>query len=245
MMNKILGFYKECLELRPEYLTGVADEGGLIEYEALVAGLRIAQKMKVHALKVKVDSKLVACQLNGEFVASNEGMTNYLTKAKEHTTLLEMFSILNIPQNQNQKADVLSKLALVAFNHLTKEFYQWGLDILKPLLEGPGKPKFIIVAIDYFTKWTDAKPLAKTIDEHSGSAPAHRTMIKKSNGEMPFSLTYRSEAVIPTEIVMPTYRTIQFNETRNEEVMRLNLDLIQERMETAAIRKVIYIKKVE
>ncbi|GJR97362.1 hypothetical protein Tco_0269536 [Tanacetum coccineum] len=29
LMNKILGFYKECLELGPEYLTGVADEGGV------------------------------------------------------------------------------------------------------------------------------------------------------------------------------------------------------------------------
>nr|GEV35328.1 reverse transcriptase domain-containing protein [Tanacetum cinerariifolium] len=37
-------------------------------YEALLAGLRIARKMKVPALKVKVDSKLVACQMNGEFV---------------------------------------------------------------------------------------------------------------------------------------------------------------------------------
>ncbi|GKD70010.1 reverse transcriptase domain-containing protein [Tanacetum coccineum] len=47
------------------------------EYEALLAGFLIAQKMKVQALKVKVDSKLVACQLNGEFVASNEGMTKF------------------------------------------------------------------------------------------------------------------------------------------------------------------------
>ncbi|GKB64884.1 hypothetical protein Tco_0921070 [Tanacetum coccineum] len=29
VMNKILGFYKECLEPGPEYLTGVADEGGV------------------------------------------------------------------------------------------------------------------------------------------------------------------------------------------------------------------------
>ncbi|GJX54511.1 hypothetical protein Tco_0282880 [Tanacetum coccineum] len=26
VMSKILGFYKECLELGPEYLTGVADD---------------------------------------------------------------------------------------------------------------------------------------------------------------------------------------------------------------------------
>ncbi|GKA66671.1 hypothetical protein Tco_0766479 [Tanacetum coccineum] len=29
VMNKMLGFYKECLELGPEYLTGVADEEGV------------------------------------------------------------------------------------------------------------------------------------------------------------------------------------------------------------------------
>ncbi|GKB03411.1 reverse transcriptase domain-containing protein [Tanacetum coccineum] len=80
-----------------------------------------ARKMKVQALKVKVDSNLVACQLNDEFMASSEGMPKYLTKAKEHATLLKKNSIKNIPQNQNQKASVLSKLALVAFNHLTKE----------------------------------------------------------------------------------------------------------------------------
>nr|GEY95290.1 reverse transcriptase domain-containing protein [Tanacetum cinerariifolium] len=35
---------------------------------------------------------------------------------------------------------------------------------------------------------------------------AHRTMIKSSHGDTPFSLTYGTEAVIPTEIGMPTYR---------------------------------------
>ncbi|GKA37340.1 reverse transcriptase domain-containing protein [Tanacetum coccineum] len=92
-----------------------------VEYEALLAGLRIAKKMKVRALKVKVDSKLVACQLNGEFVASSEGMKKYLTNAKEYVAPFKRFLIENIPRNQNQKADVLSKLASVAFNHLTKE----------------------------------------------------------------------------------------------------------------------------
>ncbi|GJV06748.1 reverse transcriptase domain-containing protein [Tanacetum coccineum] len=58
-------------------------------------------------------------------------------------------------------------------------------------------------------------------------------------------LTYGSEAVIPAEIGMPTYRTIQFNEALNEEEMRLYLDLIQERRETAAIREAKYKKKME
>ncbi|GKC06147.1 reverse transcriptase domain-containing protein [Tanacetum coccineum] len=83
--------------------------------------VHLIKKMKVQALKVNVDSNLVACQLNGEFVVSSEGMTKYLTKAKEHVALIKKFSIQNIPRNQNQKAGVLSKLSSMAFNHLTNE----------------------------------------------------------------------------------------------------------------------------
>ncbi|GKA89973.1 reverse transcriptase domain-containing protein [Tanacetum coccineum] len=55
------------------------------------------------------------------------------------------------------------------------------------------------------------------VDELPNILWAHRTMLKTSNGETPFSLTYGSEAVIPAEIGMPTYRIIQFNEAQNEE----------------------------
>ena len=43
-------------------------------------------------------------------------------------------------------------------------FQQWGLDILGPLPLGKGQCKFIIVAVDCFTKWAEAEPLA-TITE--------------------------------------------------------------------------------
>ena len=43
-------------------------------------------------------------------------------------------------------------------------FQQWGLDILGPLPIGKGQCKFIIVAVDYFTKWAEAEPLV-TITE--------------------------------------------------------------------------------
>ncbi|GKB09359.1 reverse transcriptase domain-containing protein [Tanacetum coccineum] len=38
-------------------------------------------------------------------------------------------------------------------------FYKWGIDIAGTFPEGPGKVKFLIVAIDYFTKWIEAKPV--------------------------------------------------------------------------------------
>nr|GFC08263.1 reverse transcriptase domain-containing protein [Tanacetum cinerariifolium] len=64
---------------------------------------------------------------------------------------------------------------------------------------------------------------------------AHRTMIKSSHGDTPFSLTYRTEAVIPTTIGMPTYRTATVDVVSNDEKLRLNLDLLEERRERAAI----------
>uniref|UniRef100_A0A2N9HHE1 Uncharacterized protein n=1 Tax=Fagus sylvatica TaxID=28930 RepID=A0A2N9HHE1_FAGSY len=43
-------------------------------------------------------------------------------------------------------------------------FAQWGLDIMGPFPVGTKQAKFLVVAIDYFTKWVEAEPLA-TITE--------------------------------------------------------------------------------
>nr|GFA19904.1 reverse transcriptase domain-containing protein [Tanacetum cinerariifolium] len=60
-------------------------------------------------------------------------------------------------------------------------------------------------------------------------------MIKSSHGDAPFSLTYRTKAVIPAEIGMPTYRTTAVDVENNDEELRLNLDLLEERQELAAM----------
>ncbi|GKB29460.1 reverse transcriptase domain-containing protein [Tanacetum coccineum] len=39
-------------------------------------------------------------------------------------------------------------------------FYKWGIDIAGPFSEGPSKVKFLIVAMDYFTIWIEAKAVA-------------------------------------------------------------------------------------
>ena len=45
-------------------------------------------------------------------------------------------------------------------------FVQWGLDIMGPFPIGRQQLKFLVVAIDYFTKWVEAEPLA-TITERN------------------------------------------------------------------------------
>ncbi|GJX31533.1 hypothetical protein Tco_0241388 [Tanacetum coccineum] len=44
---------------------------------------------------------------------------------------------------------------------------------------------------------------------------AHHTMIKSSNEDTPFSLTYGTEAVIPVEIGMPILRTAEVFKPRD------------------------------
>ncbi|GJW62960.1 reverse transcriptase domain-containing protein [Tanacetum coccineum] len=189
-----------------------------------------------------------------------------------------------------------------------------------PFPEGPGKVKFLIGLMDYFTKWIEAKAVATIsggqvkkfvwdnivcrfglpgeivsdngkqfsdnpfkdwceklniirrfasvkdpqsnglveranrslgegikarlgegnknwIEEIPHVLWAHRIMIKSSNGDTPFSLTYGTEAVIPAEIGMPSYRTALMDIVRNDEEIRLNLDLVEERCEQEAIRE--------
>ncbi|GJR80282.1 hypothetical protein Tco_0151067 [Tanacetum coccineum] len=64
-------------------------------------------------------------------------------------------------------------------------------------------------------------------------------MIKSIHGDTPFSLTYGTESVIPVEIGMPTYRTVAVDAVHNDEELRLNLDLMEEKHECAAICEAI------
>ena len=52
--------------------------------------------------------------------------------------------------------------------------------------------------------------------------------MRTPTGETPFRLTYGSEAVIPAEVRLTSYRVHNHDESRNDETMRLQLDLIDE-----------------
>ncbi|GKE94972.1 reverse transcriptase domain-containing protein [Tanacetum coccineum] len=75
------------------------------------------------------------------------------------------------------------------------------------------------------------------IEEISHVLWAHRTMIKSRNGDTPFSLTYGTEAVISAEIGMPTLRTTEIDMVQNDEALKINLNLLEERREQEAIRE--------
>nr|GEZ37097.1 reverse transcriptase domain-containing protein [Tanacetum cinerariifolium] len=395
------------------------------EYEALIAGLRVAARIGVKNVHVRVDSKLVANQVLGTYVAKEDNMVKYLEIVKSLASGFTTFSISQVPRSKNKKADAVSKIASTSFAHLSKQVLvetlkdksikekevatvieedgpTWMTPIVDYLNEGTlprdkkearklrlkarqyelmegtlyrrsfftpwlrcvgplqveyvmreihegscsmharprsvvakvirlgyywptmhrdarlEKVKFLIVDMDYFTKWIEANAVATItggqvnkfvwdnivccfgipgeivsdkgkqfndnpfkdwcdklnitqrfssvkhpqsnelveranrslgegiksrlgegnknwVEELPHVLWAHRTMIKSSHGDTHFSLTYGTEAVIPTEIGMPTYRTAAVDVVSNDEELRLNLDLLEERRERTAI----------
>ena len=57
---------------------------------------------------------------------------------------------------------------------------------------------------------------------------AYRTTARTPTGETPFRLTYGADAVIPAKIGLTSYRVQSYTEDKNEEAMRLQLDLVEE-----------------
>ncbi|GJR68283.1 reverse transcriptase domain-containing protein [Tanacetum coccineum] len=128
-------------------------------------------------------------------------------------------------------------------------FRKWGMDIIGPLPEAPARIKYLIVAVDYFTKWFEAKPVTsitgKQVKFFAFDNIVCRTTPKTSNIETPFSLAYGTEVVIPAEIGIPTRRTIQGSDKKNEEALMLNLYLLEERREIAVNREARRKQQVE
>ncbi|GJX01711.1 reverse transcriptase domain-containing protein [Tanacetum coccineum] len=91
------------------------------EYEALIAGLRIAEQMGIKNLQANVDSRLVANQVNISYIAKESDMIQYLEKLKTLASSFKKFSIKQVPRSENKKADALSKITSTSFAHLTKQ----------------------------------------------------------------------------------------------------------------------------
>ncbi|XP_071708806.1 uncharacterized protein [Rutidosis leptorrhynchoides] len=118
-------------------------------------------------------------------------------------------------------------------------FCKLAIDIVGPFPKGVGNAEYLVVAIDFFTKWVEAKPLAAGwVDELPKVLWEHRTTHKNSTGKTPFSLVYGSEAVIQVEITVPTERVLSYSEGENDKRLSTNLNYAKERREMATIREV-------
>ncbi|XP_075083302.1 uncharacterized protein LOC142167047 [Nicotiana tabacum] len=100
---------------------------------------------------------------------------------------------------------------------------KWGMDIVGPLPQAKGKKRL-------------EKSKGNWPEELPGVLWAYRTTAKTSTGETLFSFVYGSEALIPVEIGEPSTRFTLATKESNDEELRTNLDLLEQRREAALIQ---------
>ena len=81
------------------------------EYEALMIGIAMVQRMGGKSVKVFSNSSLVVGQVKGEFEAKDERMQGYLSQVRSLQSEFESFNLLHIPRNGNAYANSLAMLA--------------------------------------------------------------------------------------------------------------------------------------
>ena len=81
------------------------------EYETLLIGMAMVQRMGGKSVKVFSDSRLVVSQVKREFEAKDERMQGYLSQVKCLWSKFDSFDLLHIPKNGNAHADSLAMLA--------------------------------------------------------------------------------------------------------------------------------------
>ena len=100
-----------------------------------------------------------------------------------------------------------------------------------------------VIVSGFKKRLDDAK--GKWIEELPHVLWTYRTTPRKSTGETLFSMTYGAEAIIPLENGFPTLRTSTFTSVGNDELLKNNLDLVEERRENAMVQLAYYQHKLK
>ena len=90
------------------------------EYEALMMGMVMVQRMGGKSVRVFSDSRLIVSQVNGEFEAKDDRMQGYLSQVKCLQSEFDSFNLLHIPRNGNAHADSLAMLATFSAQDLPR-----------------------------------------------------------------------------------------------------------------------------
>ena len=81
------------------------------EYEALLMGMSMVQKMGGKVVEVFSDSRLIVGQVKGELEAQDARIQEYLSQVRRVQTKFESFDLSHIPRGENTHADSLATLA--------------------------------------------------------------------------------------------------------------------------------------
>ena len=88
------------------------------EYEALLEGMSMVQRMGGKSATIFSDSRLVVDQVKGELEVRDERMQGYLAQIRHLQLKFESFSLQHIPRSGNTNADSLATLATFSVQNL-------------------------------------------------------------------------------------------------------------------------------
>nr|GEW87909.1 integrase, catalytic region, zinc finger, CCHC-type, peptidase aspartic, catalytic [Tanacetum cinerariifolium] len=160
-------------------------------------------------------------------ITEQMGVTNL--KANVDSRNFKAFSIKQVPRSENKKENALSKITSTSFAHLSKQ-------VLVEELKEKSISTIEVLAVVEEEGDTWMTLIFKYLTD--GTLPVE---IKKERAVRRKS----TEAVIPAEIGMPTLKIEELDLVQNNKALEINLDLLEERREEAAIREAKSKTKIE
>ncbi|GJW60545.1 reverse transcriptase domain-containing protein [Tanacetum coccineum] len=217
-------------------------------------------KMGVRNMHVSVDSKLVANQVLGTYVAKEENMIKYLEKVKSLVSGFSNFSISQVPRSKNKKADALSKICATTLgvfhqktvdrgesrgdNHRqSSEKFVWDnivccFGLPGEIVSDNGKQ----LSDNPFKDWCEKLNITQRFT--SVKHPQSNGLVERANRSLGEGIKARlgernKNWIEELPHVLWAHRTMikssHVDAVHNDEELRLNLDLLEERRERATI----------
>ncbi|KAL0433158.1 UNVERIFIED_CONTAM: hypothetical protein Slati_2650100 [Sesamum latifolium] len=192
------------------------------KYEALVIGMRMAHEAGTRHLLAYSDSQLIVKQIEGTFKAKEEEES--MSSKKYIADVVELMLITDASSKDEEYRNGVKDCISNRGSH------QWAhpqsngqIEVTNRILVQGIKRRLERVG----GNWTE---------ELTSILWAYRTSLGGSTGESPFSLVYGTEAIIPAELGTPSHGILNFFEESNRDLLKENLDLIEELREKAFIR---------
>jgi ribonuclease HI len=96
----------------------------IVEYEALLLGLRKLMAMGIRRAVLKTDSKIISGHIDKSCKARDPKLEKYLDTVRRLEASFEGFSVKNIPRGENEHVDLLAKSAAHGLPLPSKVFFE-------------------------------------------------------------------------------------------------------------------------
>ncbi|XP_057758264.1 uncharacterized protein LOC130978933 [Arachis stenosperma] len=194
------------------------------EYEALLAGLKLAREVGAQKLTIFSDSQIEAEPLA---VATAQRSQKFLYRnivtrfGVPYSIIMDDGTQFTDTGFRNMVADLKIKHQITSVEH--------------PQANGQAKAANKVILVGLKRRLQDTK--GAWAEELPQVLWAYRTTPYSTTGESPFRIAYGMEAMIPVEVNEKSSRVIFYNEDANSQALKEELDLLPEVEERAWIRE--------